>query len=97
MKMIFGGRRQQHWHRAPGYRPADCRDTVLVFFGKGRPWPTKSRGCAAPALQVQYLESVKGGKNPGLPDHHGQGVLEEEERRISPMSSARIGQTMRPP
>ena len=38
-------------------------DTVLVFFGKGQTLANVKKLCAGTAAQVQYLESVKGGKN----------------------------------
>lgn len=37
---FFGGRRQQHWTGLQGIDLLTAEDTVLVFFGKGRPWPT---------------------------------------------------------
>ena len=38
-------------------------DTVLVFFGKGQTLTNMKKLCAGTRAQVQYLESVKGGKN----------------------------------
>ena len=38
-------------------------DTVLVFFGKGQTLANVKKLCAGTRAQVQYLESVKGGKN----------------------------------
>ena len=38
-------------------------DTVLVFFGKGQTLANVKKLCAGTKAQVQYLESVKGGKN----------------------------------
>ena len=38
-------------------------DTVLVFFGKGQTLANVKKLCAGTEAQVQYLESVKGGKN----------------------------------
>ena len=38
-------------------------DTVLVFFGKGQTLSNVKKLCAGTRAQVQYLESVKGGKN----------------------------------
>ena len=38
-------------------------DIVLVFFGKGQPLANVKKLCAGTEAQVQYLESVKGGKN----------------------------------
>ena len=38
-------------------------DTVLVFFGKGQTLSNVKKLCAGTCAQVQYLESVKGGKN----------------------------------
>ena len=40
-----------------------AEDTVLVFFGKGQTLEGVKKLCAGTAAQVQYLESVKGGKN----------------------------------
>ena len=40
-----------------------AEDTVLVFFGKGQTLDSVKKLCAGTAAQVQYLESVKGGKN----------------------------------
>ena len=40
-----------------------AEDTVLVFFGKGQTLANVKKLCAGTAAQVQYLESVKGGKN----------------------------------
>ena len=40
-----------------------AEDTVLVFFGKGQTLESVKKLCAGTAAQVQYLESVKGGKN----------------------------------
>ena len=38
-------------------------DTVVVFFGKGQTLSNVKKLCAGTRAQVQYLESVKGGKN----------------------------------
>lgn len=38
-------------------------DTVLVFYGKGQPLSGVQKLCAGTRAQVQYLESVRGGKN----------------------------------
>ena len=38
-------------------------DIVLVFFGKGQTLSNVKKLCAGTKAQVQYLESVKGGKN----------------------------------
>ena len=40
-----------------------AEDTVLVFFGKGQTLANVKKLCAGTKAQVQYLESVKGGKN----------------------------------
>ena len=40
-----------------------AEDTVLVFFGKGQTLANVKKLCAGTQAQVQYLESVKGGKN----------------------------------
>lgn len=40
-----------------------AEDTVLVFFGKGQSLANVKKLCAGTKAQVQYLESVKGGKN----------------------------------
>ena len=48
-----------------------AEDTVLVFFGKGQTLANVKKLCAGTKAQVQYLESVKGGKN--SLDHHGAG------------------------
>ena len=40
-----------------------AEDTVLVFFGKGQTLANVKKLCAGTEAQVQYLESVKGGKN----------------------------------
>ena len=40
-----------------------AEDTVLVFFGKGQTLANVKKLCAGTHAQVQYLESVKGGKN----------------------------------
>lgn len=71
---FFGGRRQQHWHRAPGYRPADCRGHRPGLFRQG----------ADPGQREKAVRRHKGpgavsgereGRQelPGLPDHHGAG------------------------
>ena len=74
-----------------------AEDTVLVFFGKGQTLANVKKLCAGTKAQVQYLESVKGGKNSlDFQIITELGVLVEEERRISPMSSART-RDMRPP
>ena len=41
-----------------------AEDTVLVFFGKGQTLANVKKLCAGTKAQVQYLESVKGGKTP---------------------------------
>lgn len=38
-------------------------DTVLVFYGKGQSLASVKKLCGETQAQVQYLESVKGGKN----------------------------------
>ena len=38
-------------------------DTVLVFYGKGQSLSSVQKLCAGTKAQVQYLESVRGGKN----------------------------------
>ena len=38
-------------------------DTVLVFYGKGQSLSSVQKLCAGTQAQVQYLESVRGGKN----------------------------------
>ena len=40
-----------------------AEDIVLVFFGKGQTLANVKKLCAGTEAQVQYLESVKGGKN----------------------------------
>ena len=38
-------------------------DTVMVFYGKGQPLSGVQKLCAGTRARVQYLESVRGGKN----------------------------------
>lgn len=40
-----------------------AEDTVLVFYGKGQSLASVKKLCGETQAQVQYLESVKGGKN----------------------------------
>ena len=39
------------------------QDTVLIFYQKGQPLGKIQKLCAATAADVQYIESVRGGKN----------------------------------
>ena len=74
-----------------------AEDTVLVFFGKGQTLANVKKLCAGTQAQVQYLESVKGGKNSlDFRSSRSWASWWAEERRISPMSSART-RAMRPP
>ena len=53
-------------HNITGLQGIDlltAEDTVLVFFGKGQTLANVKKLCAGTKAQVQYLESVKGGKN----------------------------------
>ena len=40
-----------------------AEDTVLIFYGKGQSTASIQKLCANTRAKVQYLESVKGGKN----------------------------------
>ena len=40
-----------------------AEDTVLIFYGKGQTLAGVQKLCAGTKAQVQYLESVRGGKN----------------------------------
>ena len=46
-----------------GIQLLTAQDTVLVFYGKGQSLASIQKLCANTQAQVQYLESVKGGKN----------------------------------
>ena len=61
-----------------------AEDTVLVFFGKGQTLANVKKLCAGTKAQVQYLESVKGGKN-SLTSRSSRSWASwwAEERRIS--------------
>ena len=72
-------------------------DTVLVFFGKGQTLTNMKKLCAGTRAQVQYLESVKGGKNSWTSrSSRSWGSWWDGARRTLPTSSART-RGMRPP
>ena len=46
-----------------GIEALTAEDTVLIFYGKGQSLTSIQKLCANTHARVQYLESVKGGKN----------------------------------
>lgn len=46
-----------------GIEALTAEDTVLIFYGKGQSLASVKKLCGNTRAQVQYLESVKGGKN----------------------------------
>ena len=46
-----------------GIEALTAEDTVLIFYGKGQSLASVKKLCGSTRAQVQYLESVKGGKN----------------------------------
>lgn len=46
-----------------GIEALTAEDTVLIFYGKGQSLASVKKLCGNTQAQVQYLESVKGGKN----------------------------------
>ena len=74
-----------------------AEDTVLIFYGKGQSTASIQKLCANTRAKVQFLESVKSGKNSiDFQIITELGVLIGRGEADLPMSSARTRAT-RPP